>query len=119
MLQVMSGTRVFLACRPIDMRVGAPGLCAAVARVLDADPFSGSLFIFRSKRGNYLKMVYFDGTGICVFAKKMDRRRFVWPRTVATEAQVPLSAGQLSLLVEGIDWRNTVRPEPLARPVLV
>jgi len=99
------------------MRLGAPGLCAAVARLLDNDVFSGSLFIFRSRKGNYLKMVYFDGSGICVFAKKMERHRFVWPRTLDT--QVSLSPGQLGLLVEGIDWRHTVKPEPIARPVLI
>lgn len=117
MLQVASGTRVFLACRPVDMRMGAPGLCAAVGKLLQEDPFSGSLFLFRSRRGNYLKMVYYDGSGICVFAKKMERQRFVWPRTL--EAKAPLSAGQLSLLVEGIDWRQTVRPEPVAKPALI
>ena len=117
MLQVASGTRVYLACKPVDMRLGAPGLCAAVGKLLHEDPFSGSLFLFRSKRGNYLKMMYFDGSGVCLFAKKMERRKFVWPRTL--DAKAPLSAGQLSLLLEGIDWRETVRPEPVAKPVLI
>lgn len=117
MLQVASGTRVFLACKPVDMRLGAPGLCAAVSKVLHEDPFSGGLFLFRSKRGNYLKMVYYDGSGVCVFAKKMERSRFVWPQTL--DAKAPLSAGQLSLLVEGSDWSHTVRPEPVAKPILI
>lgn len=117
MLQVASGTRVYLACKPVDMRLGAPGLCAAVGKLLHEDPFSGSLFLFRSKRGNYLKMIYFDGSGVCLFAKKMERRKFVWPRTL--DAKAPLSAGQLSLLLEGIDWRETVRPDLVAKPVLI
>jgi len=116
-IQVASGTRVYLACTPVDMRLGAPGLCAAVARVLNSDPFSGSLFIFRSKRGNYLKIIYFDGSGVCLFAKKMERHRFVWPRTV--DAQLCLSPAQLSLLIEGIDWRRTVVPDAIARPLLI
>jgi transposase len=117
MLRVASGTRVFLACRPVDMRMGAPGLCAAVGRLLFEVPFSGNLFLFRSKRGNYLKMIYYDGTGICVFAKKMERHCFVWPRT--EDAKAPLSAGQLGLLLEGIDWRQTVRLDPSPRPLLI
>lgn len=117
MIQVASGTRVYLACTPVDMRLGVPGLCAAVARILNNDPFSGSLFIFRSKKGNYLKIVYFDGSGVCLFAKKMERHRFIWPRTV--DAQLSLSPAQMSLLIEGIDWRRTVVPDELPRPALI
>lgn len=75
--------RVYLACKPVDMRLGAPGLCAAVKKVMLEDPFSGSLFLFRSRRGNYTKMVYFDGSGICIFSNKMERRGFAWPRTTS------------------------------------
>lgn len=117
MIQVASGTRVYLACAPLGMRLGVPGLCAAVARILNSDPFSGSLFIFRSKKGNYLKIVYFDGSAVCLFAKKMERHRFIWPRTV--DAQLSLSPAQMSLLIEGIDWRRTVVPDDLPRPALI
>ncbi len=110
--------RVYLACKPVDMRLGAPGLCAAVKKVLLEDPFSGSLFLFRSKRGNYTKCVYFDGSGVCVFSKKMERRGFVWPRTTS-DATVHLTTGQLQLLLEGIDWTRTVKPEPIRRPQFI
>lgn len=110
--------RVFLACKPIDMRLGGPVLCAAVKKVLHADPFDGHLYIFRSRKGDYTKLVYFDGSGVCVFAKRMERRRFVWPRTTL-ETMLPISAGQLSLLLEGIDWRQTERPQQLAAPALI
>jgi transposase len=61
-------TRVYLACRPVDLRKGLDGLAAQVANVLQADPFSGHLFVFRGKRGDYLKLVYWDGSGLCLFA---------------------------------------------------
>lgn len=110
--------RVYLACKPVDMRLGAPGLCAAVKKVMLEDPFSGSLFLFRSRRGNYTKMVYFDGSGTCVFSKKMEHRGFVWPRTTA-ETTVHLTTGQLQLLLEGIDWRHIIKPEPLRKPEFI
>lgn len=111
--------RVFLACKPVDMRLGAPGLCAAVKRVFQANPLDGHLYVFRSRKGDYTKCVYFDGTGVCVFAKRMERRRtFKWPRTTA-DSCLPLSSGQLQLLLEGIDWRSLERPEPIAIPALL
>lgn len=117
MLQISSSVRVYLACQPVDMRLGAPGLCAAVKRLLKADPFQGSLFIFRSRKSNYLKIVYFDGSGICLFSKRMERSRFVFPRT--TEGSVQLTSGQLGLLLEGIDWRHTERPAAIPKPELI
>jgi transposase len=70
MIQVMPGTKVYLACRPVSMRYGFDGLAAQVQLVLSADPFSGHLFLFRSKRADYLKILYYDGTGMCLFAKR-------------------------------------------------
>ena len=68
MIQVAAGTKVYLACRPVSMRYGFDGLAAQVGPVLAADPFSGHVFIFRSKRADYLKILYYDGTGLCLFA---------------------------------------------------
>src|SRR5690348_10121251 len=64
---------VFLACRPIDLRAGFDGLAAKVQQIIGADPFSGHVFIFRSKRGHYLKGLYWDGSGLCLFAKRLER----------------------------------------------
>jgi transposase len=69
MIQVMPGTKVYLACRPVNMRYGFDGLAAQVKQVQAANPFSGHLFLFRSKRADYLKILYYDGTGLCLFAK--------------------------------------------------
>ena len=79
MIQFALRTRVYLACRPVDLRKGLDGLAAQVANVLQADPFSGHLFVFRGKRGDYLKLVYWDGSGLCLFAKRLEKGRFVWP----------------------------------------
>jgi hypothetical protein len=74
MIQVAPGTKVHLACRPVSMRYGFDGLSAKVASVLALDPYSGHLFLFRSKRGDYLKVLYWDGSGLCLFAKRLERQ---------------------------------------------
>ena len=68
MIALSPGTKVFLACQPIDLRAGFDGLAAKVQQIIGADPFSGHVFIFRSKRGHYLKGLYWDGSGLCLFA---------------------------------------------------
>ena len=77
MIQVAPGTKVYLAIRPVSMRYGFDGLAAQVANVLAADPYSGHVFIFRGKRGDYLKILYWDGSGMCLFAKRVERGGFV------------------------------------------
>ena len=74
---------------------------------LQSDPYNGHLFVFRGKRGDYLKMLYWDGTGLCLFAKRLERGRFIWPQ--ATGGVVSLTPAQLSMLLEGIDWRRPAR----------
>lgn len=76
------GVRVYLATQPCDMRKGMDGLAAQVQNVLAADPFSGALFVFRGKRGDILKILAWDGSGLCLFAKRLEQGRFVWPPTV-------------------------------------
>lgn len=114
MIQPPPGTRVYLACRPVDMRRGFDGLSAEVADVLKQDPYSGHLFIFRSKRGDYLKILYWDTSGLCLFSKRLEKGKFAWPSQV--DATLRLTPAQLALLVEGIDWRRTVAPEEIAQP---
>jgi len=113
-IQVAAGTRVYLACQPVDLRKGFDGLSAQVAGVLRDDPFSGHLFVFRGKRGDYLKLLYWDGSGLCLYAKRLEKGRFIWPPIV--EGRLLLTPAQLALLVEGIDWRRTVAPAPVPRP---
>ena len=117
MIQLAPGTRVYLACRPVDMRKGFDGLAAQVTNVLRADPFSGHLFLFRGKRGHYLKLLYWDGSGLCLFAKRLEKGRFVWPPIV--DGRLRLTPAQMALLIEGIDWRRTVAPELPTSPSAV
>jgi transposase len=93
------------------MRKGFDGLAAQVSTILHADPYSGHLFVFRGKRGDYLKVLYWDGSGLCLFAKRLENSRFVWPPIV--EDCLHLSAAQLTMLIEGMDWRRTV---PIVTP---
>ena len=112
MISIAPGTKVYLACRPVSMRYGFDGLAAQVKQVLDADPFAGHVFIFRSKRADYLKILHYDGSGLCLFAKRLERGRFVWP--VTKGEAVTVTPAQLGYLLEGIDWRapqRTYRPE--------
>ena len=102
------GTKVYLWCAPADMRKGFDGLAALAAEVVKMDPFSGHLFLFRSKRGNYLKVLHWDGSGICLFSKRLERDKFVWPPQTGESLQ--LTAAQLALLIEGMDWRRTQAP---------
>lgn len=117
MISLASGTKVYLACRPVSMRYGFDGLAALVKQVLDVDPFSGHVFIFHSKRADYLKILHYDGSGLCLFAKRLESGKFVWPPVV--DGGMTLTPAQLALLIEAIDWRRTVAPETPRRPVAV
>ena len=106
------GTRVYLACGVTDMRRGFDSLSAQVESVLKLDPYGGAVFIFRGRRGDLLKALYWDGQGLVLYAKRLEKGRFVWPQ--AKEGTVSLTAAQVSMLVEGIDWRQpvwTARPQ--------
>jgi transposase len=116
MMQLAHGTQVWLVCRPTDMRKGFDGLAAQVKNVLSADPFSGHLFVFRGKRGDYVKILHWDGSGLCLFAKRLEKGRFVWPPVI--NERLHLTPGQLDLLVEGMDWRRTVAIEVQPRPLV-
>jgi transposase len=95
------------------MRRGFDGLSADVARILTADPYSGAAFIFRGKRGDYVKILTWDGSGLCLFAKRLEKGKFVWPPIV--EGALQLTAAQLALLLEGIDWGRTIAPPQTER----
>jgi transposase len=113
MFALPSGTRVWIAAGVTDMRKGMDGLAALAQTALLENPFSGHIFVFRGRRGDLVKLLWFDGDGLCLFAKRLERGHFVWPQ--ASGGSVALSAAQLSMLLEGIDWRRPVRT---ARPQL-
>ena len=107
MIELRTGTRIWLAAGVTDMRRGFDGLSAQVQTVLNEQPFSGHVFVFRGRRGDIVKVLWFDGDGLCLFQKRLERGRFIWP--LATEGTVCLTRAQLSMLLEGIDWRRPQR----------
>jgi len=112
MIPVPSGMRVWLAVGRTDMRRGMNGLALQVQETLGRDPFAGDLFLFRGARGDLIKILWHDGLGLSLYAKRLERGRFVLPS--ANGSSVAISAAQLTYMLDGIDWRNpvhTFRPE--------
>jgi transposase len=97
-------TRVLVATRPVDFRKGMDGLAALVTAQLGGDPFSGVVYVFRAKKADRVKLVWWDGTGLCLMAKKLEAGAFSWPSV--HDGVMRLSAAQLAALVEGLDWRR-------------
>lgn len=107
MIGLPSGTRVWIAAGHTDMRKGFDGLAALVQTVLAANPHSGHVFVFRGRRGDIIKVLWSDGQGLLLLAKRLEKGRFIWPQ--ATSGSVSLTPAQLSMLLEGIDWRMPAR----------
>ena len=104
MIPVPTGVRVWLATGHTDMRKGFASLSLQVQEVLQRDPLNGHLFCFRGRRGDLLKVIWHDGQGACLFTKKLERGRFIWPSLA--DGVVSISQAQMSYLLSGIDWRN-------------
>src|SRR5262249_3059666 len=102
MIAVAAGMRVLVATRPVDFRRGADSLAALVREQLRHDPFSGTIFIFRSKRADRLKILAWDGSGLVLFGKGLEQGAFRWPPI--SDGMMRLSASQLAALVDGLDW---------------
>ena len=112
MIAFPAGVRVWLATGHTDMRRGFDGLALMVQEKLKHDPHSGQLFVFRGRRGGLIKVLWHDGQGMCLFAKRLERGRFIWPSPA--DGTVTITPAQLGYLLEGIDWRNprhSFRPE--------
>jgi transposase len=112
MIPVPSGIRVWIATGHTDMRRGMNSLALLVQEVLKRDPHGGDLYVFRGKSGKLIKILWHDGLGMSLYAKRLERGRFIWP-SMNGEA-VTITAAQLGYLLEGIDWRApqyTWRPE--------
>lgn len=107
MIPVPSNTRVWLASGVTDMRRGFNSLAAQAETVLASDPYSGHLFVFRGRRGDLLKIIWWDGQGACLFSKRLEQGRFVWP--AARDGKISVTAAQLAMLLEGMDWRLPMR----------
>ena len=110
MIAFASDLRVWLCGGVTDMRRGMHSLSLMVQEGLERDPFGGELFAFRGRRGDLIKALWWDGQGLCLFSKRLEKGRFVWP---SAEGRVVITPAQLAMLLEGIDWRmprRTWRP---------
>jgi transposase len=114
MIAFPSGVRVWLATGHTDMRKGFGSLALLVQETLQRDPHGGHVFVFRGKRSDLVKIIWHDGQGACLFAKRLERGRFIWPSVV--DGAVAITAAQLGYLLEGIDWRA---PQQTWRPSAV
>jgi transposase len=108
--------RVLVATKPVDFRKQSDGLAAIVQAALGADPFCGAVYVFRSKRMDRIKLLWWDGTGICLMTKRLESGRFRWPPI--EDGLMKLSAAQLCVLLDGLE-RSRVEPRDVARPSAV
>jgi transposase len=114
---IAPGARVLVATGPVDFRKGAEGLAALVKDQMRLEPFSGVVFVFRAKRADRIKLLWWDGTGVCLLAKRLEEGQFRWPKV--QDGMMRLSAAQLSALLEGLDWRRVHQSRRTRVPVAV
>jgi transposase len=107
---------VLVAAQPVDFRKGMDALAGLVAECLSETPYAGTIFVFRSKRTDRVKILAFDGTGLILATKRLEEGRFTWPPIQG--GVVRLTAAQFSMLVDGLDWTR-VSPHPVRRPLRV
>lgn len=105
--------KVLVATKPVDFRKQIDSLAALVQQALGENPFSGTIYVFRSKRTNRVKLLWWDGTGICLLVKRLESSQFCWPRI--DDGVIPLTSAQLTTLLEGLEWRNMQHRE-IIRP---
>lgn len=113
MIGLPSGVRVWLAVGRTDMRRGMNGLTLQVQETLKRDPDAGDLYVFRGRRGDLIKILWHDGVGLSLYAKRLERGRFIWP--TPADGVVAITAAQLGYMLDGIDWRN---PQLTWRPAI-
>jgi transposase len=107
MIPIGAGVKVWIATGHCDMRKGMRGLALMVQDGLGRDPFAGDVFVFRGRSGSLIKALWHDGIGLSLYAKRLERGRFLWPSPA--DGCVAISAAQLGYMLEGIDWRNPQR----------
>ena len=112
---IPSGVKVFLASHPVDFRKGPDSLMSLV-RDTGNDPFNGALYVFRAKRADRVQVVWWDGSGVCLYAKRLEKAQFCWPRIGHNRVQ--LNHAQFLALVDGMDWKR-VHSVSVKRPEMV
>jgi transposase len=114
MISVRPGLRILVTTSPVDFRRGMDSLAMLVTDTLRGDPFCGDFFVFRSKRSDRVKILAWDGTGLVLYSKRLETSRFIWP--AIQDGMITLSAAQLSVLLDGLDWKK-VAPRVVDRPL--
>jgi len=107
MIPIASGVKVWIATGHTDMRRGMNSLALLVQEAFKRDPHGGDLYVFRGRSGSLIKILWHDGLGMSLYAKRLERGRFIWPQ--ATDGVISISMSQLAYMLDGIDWRNPVR----------
>jgi len=105
MLDINSSCKIYLCAGQTDMRKGINGLSILVQDIISEQVSSGALFVFRGKNADKIKVLWWDGQGFCLYYKCLDKGKFMWPRS-GDKGSIRISRAQLSMLLEGIDWRN-------------
>jgi transposase len=116
MLNFPPTVRIFLATQPIDLRRGFDGLAEQVRQQLSGDPLSGHLFVFRNKRSDRVKLLYWDEDGYVILYKRLEQGTFRWPAVTAGQTSLTLRAAELAMLLDGVDWQNARRGRRYHRP---
>lgn len=110
MLSFHAQLKVFVATAPCDLRMSFNGLWNAAQQQLGEDPKSGALFAFTNRRRNRIKLLYFDGTGVCILAKRLEEGTFAWPQSAGEPAaKIKLAPQALQLLLDGVELKNGSR----------
>ena len=104
MIGPSGNVRVLVATKPVDFRKGAEGLAAVVRESMRTDPFSGVVYVFRAKRADRVKLIFWDGSGVVLVCKRLENGQFRWP--AVRDGVMRLSAAQLQALLEWLDWRR-------------
>jgi len=105
---------VMVATKPVDFRKGTEGLAALVREAMQADPFCGVVYVFRAKRADRVKLIFWDGTGMVLVAKRLEEGKFRWPSV--QDAIMRLTAAELQALLEGLDWRRVHEARHVVAP---
>jgi len=117
MLNLPEDMRIQLAVAPVDMRKSFDGLSAVIVDALDSNPLSGDLFLFRGKRADRIKAVYWDRNGLAIWSKRLERGKFKWP--LRGDRSFEITSQELNLLLDGIDFTRLKRlPSVHAEAVL-
>jgi transposase len=109
-----AGVKVLVATRPVDFRRGMDGLARTVKEELTADPYSGVVYVFRAKRSDRIKLLYWDGSGLVLYAKRLEQGGFRWPKIEG--GVMRMTSVQLAALVAGMEWTRVMSPRRTRTP---